>query len=166
MSSFEKLFPNLSVSKNLRNQSVFAINLRVYYFTFNWKLINLKFIGSYCRNKNYLMPQMCYREDQAISFAIVKACYPFTIKGESFSLLCHQPEAFPTSLKTLTLSITQRSQCLPQIWNGQAKAQQHRQAHFWSFGHTLGTTCPIGLQSVIGTPKLLQIVTYLGIKSS
>ena len=54
-------------------------------------------------------------KNQASSFAAIKACYPFTIKGELFSLLCYQPEAFPASLKTLTLDVTVRCQCLPQI---------------------------------------------------
>ena len=39
--------------------------------------------------------------EQTISFDIVKACYPFTIEGEAFSLLCYQPEAVPPSLTTL-----------------------------------------------------------------
>ena len=60
---------------------------------------------------------------QAISFKVVKACYPFTIKGWLFSLLCCQPEAVPVYLKTLTPLITLRCQYLPLIWNGQAKAQ-------------------------------------------
>ena len=54
-------------------------------------------------------------KNQAISFAAIKACYPFTIKGELFSLLCYQPEAFPASLKTLTLIVTEKCQYLPQI---------------------------------------------------
>ena len=54
-------------------------------------------------------------KNQASSFAAIKACYPFTIKGELFSLLCFQPEAFPASLKTLTLNVTVKCQCLPQI---------------------------------------------------
>ena len=60
---------------------------------------------------------------QAISFKVVKACYPFTIKGWLFSLLCCQPEAVPVYLKALTPLITLRCQYLPLIWNGQAKAQ-------------------------------------------
>ena len=49
------------------------------------------------------------------TFDAIKACYPPTIKGELFSLLCYQPEAFPASLKTLTRSVTGTLQCLPQI---------------------------------------------------
>ena len=62
-------------------------------------------------------------KSQAISFKVIKACYPFTIKGWLFSLLCCQPEAFPVYLKTLTSLVTRRWQYLPLIWNGQAKAQ-------------------------------------------
>ena len=62
-------------------------------------------------------------KNQAISFKAIKACYPFTIKGWLFSLLCYQPQAVPTYLKTLTPSLAQRCQYLPLIWNGQAKAQ-------------------------------------------
>ena len=75
--------------------------------------------------KKVLMPSsyLVLDKNQAISFKAIKACYPLTIKGELFSLLCYQPGAIPTSLKTLTLSIAQKRQYLPLIWNGQAKAQ-------------------------------------------
>ena len=66
---------------------------------------------------------LAFDKNQAISFKVIKACYPFTIKGWLFSLLCYQPEAFPVYLKTLTLLLTLRCQYLPLIWNGQAKAQ-------------------------------------------
>ena len=45
------------------------------------------------------------------TFDAIKACYPPTIKGELFSLLCYQPEAFPASLKTLRAQIALNSQC-------------------------------------------------------
>ena len=35
-------------------------------------------------------------KNQANSFATIKACYPFTIKGELFSLLCYQPRGDPS----------------------------------------------------------------------
>ena len=44
----------------------------------------------------------CYKhtghnlKNQASSFATIKACYPFTIKGELFSLLCYQPGGDPS----------------------------------------------------------------------
>ena len=38
-----------------------------------------------------LMHPMHSVKNQANSFATIKACYPFTIKGELFSLLCYQP---------------------------------------------------------------------------
>jgi len=63
------------------------------------------------------------RRDLAISFKAIKACYPFTIKGWLFSLLCYQPRAVPVYLTTLTPSIARGSQYWPLIWNGQAKAQ-------------------------------------------
>ena len=80
-------------------------------------------------------------KNQASSFAAIKACYPFTIKGELFSLLCYQPEAIPTSLKTLTLIVTVKCQCLPQIWNGQAKAQLLSRFILGRFSYTHGATC-------------------------
>eukprot|EP00347_Sterkiella_histriomuscorum_P000560 403375378 len=48
---------------------------------------------------------------QAITFDAIKACYPFTIKCESFSLLCCQPEAFPTSLTTMKAKTTLSPHC-------------------------------------------------------
>ena len=80
-------------------------------------------------------------KNQASSFATVKACYPFTIKGELFSLLCYQPEAFPASLKTLMPVTTNRHQCWPQIWNGQTKAQRHTRFILGRFSHTQSATC-------------------------
>ena len=68
-------------------------------------------------------PFLASDKNQAISFKAIKACYPFTIKGGLFSLLCYQPEAVPVSLKTLTPKIALQHQYLPLIWNGQAKAQ-------------------------------------------
>ena len=68
-------------------------------------------------------PFLAFDKNQAISFKAIKACYPFTIKGGLFSLLCYQPEAVPVSLKTLTPKIALKCQYLPLIWNGQAKAQ-------------------------------------------
>ena len=64
-----------------------------------------------------LMPPPFLAADkiQAISFKAIKACYPFTIKGGLFSLLCYQPEAVPVSLKTLTLKIALKCQYLPLI---------------------------------------------------
>ena len=77
------------------------------------------------------MPSLFLAPDknQAISFKAIKACYPFTIKGGLFSLLCYQPEAVPVSLKTLTPKIALKRQYLPLIWNGQAKAQPPWQVH-------------------------------------
>ena len=60
-------------------------------------------------------------ERRAISFDSVKVCYPFTIKGEWYSLLCCQPEAVPTSLTTFEDLITQISQCWPLIWMDKPK---------------------------------------------
>ena len=80
-------------------------------------------------------------KNQASSFAAIKACYPFTIKGELFSLLCYQPRAFPVSLKTLISAITCRHQCLPQIWNGQTKAQRLIRFILGRFSHTRRATC-------------------------
>ena len=60
-------------------------------------------------------PHLAPAKNQAISFKAIKACYPFTIKGEIFSLLCYQPEAVPASLKTLTPETALRNQYLPLI---------------------------------------------------
>ncbi len=60
-------------------------------------------------------PHLAPDKSQAISFKAIKACYPFTIKGGSFSLLCYQPEAVPTSLKTLTSKTALGNQYLPLI---------------------------------------------------
>ena len=60
-------------------------------------------------------PDLALDKHQAISFKAIKACYPFTIKGELFSLLCYQPEAVPTSLKTLTYLLALMCQYLPLI---------------------------------------------------
>ena len=95
----------------------------------------------------YRQKKKCYKhtghnlKNQASSFAAIKACYPFTIKGERFSLFCYQPEAFPASLKTLTLDVTVKCQCLPQIWNGQAKAQLPTRFILGRFSHTQSATC-------------------------
>lgn len=62
---------------------------------------------------------------QAITFDAIKACYPLTIKCEPFSLLCCQPEAFPTSLTTMKAKTTLSPHCWHLIWDGQAKAQRH-----------------------------------------
>ncbi len=48
---------------------------------------------------------------QAITFESIKACYPFTIKCELFSLLCYQPEALPASSTTLRARIALSPQC-------------------------------------------------------
>ena len=82
-----------------------------------------------------IVKKKCYKhtghnlKNQASSFATIKACYPFTIKGELFSLLCYQPEAFPASLKILTLIVTHKRRYLPQIWDGQTNARLHKQGH-------------------------------------
>ena len=84
------------------------------------------FVWKHCSKKNCVLMwylRLALDKIQAISFKVVKACYPFTIKGWLFSLLCCQPEAVPVYLKTLTPLITLRCQYLPLIWNGQAKAQ-------------------------------------------
>ena len=60
---------------------------------------------------------------QAITFDTIKACYPFTIKCELFSLLCYQPQAFPASSTTLKAPTARSPRCWHLIWNGQAKAQ-------------------------------------------
>ena len=68
------------------------------------------------QTKNLVPTQMlALAKIQAISFKAIKACYPFTIKGGLFSLLCYQPEAVPVSLKTLTFLIAHECQCLPLI---------------------------------------------------
>jgi len=60
-------------------------------------------------------PRLAPDKNQAISFKAIKACYPFTIKGGAFSLLCYQPEAVPPSLKTLTSRTAPGNQYLPLI---------------------------------------------------
>ena len=45
------------------------------------------------------------------TFTAIKACYPPTIKGELFSLLCYQPRAVPASLTTLNEPIARNTQC-------------------------------------------------------
>ena len=69
------------------------------------------------KEQKVMMPSLFLALDknQAISFKAVKACYPFTIKGGLFSLLCDQPEAVPVSLKTLTPKIALKCQYLPLI---------------------------------------------------
>jgi hypothetical protein len=67
--------------------------------------------GRHLMPASYLAPD----KDQAISFKAIKACYPLTIKGGLFSLLCYQPEAVPTSLKTLTYLLALIYQYLPLI---------------------------------------------------
>ena len=69
------------------------------------------------KEQKVMMPSLFLALDknQAISFKAVKACYPFTIKGGLFSLLCYQPEAVPVSLKTLTPKIALQHQYLPLI---------------------------------------------------
>ena len=48
---------------------------------------------------------------QAITFDTIKACYPFTIKCELFSLLCYQPQAFPASSTTLKAPTARNPRC-------------------------------------------------------
>ncbi len=101
---------------------------------------------------------MCDREDWAISFATVKACYPLTIKGELFSLLCFQPKAFPTSLKTLTRPITRMSQYLPQIWNGQAKAPRHARLILGPSAAHRGEPARLGYRVLFDFPQVLVVI--------
>jgi hypothetical protein len=62
-------------------------------------------------SKRMLKQTMNNPGNETISFNLARACYPFTIEGEEFSLLCCQPQAFPPSLTTMVLWITPVAHC-------------------------------------------------------
>ena len=107
-------------------------------------------------------PFLASDKNQAISFKAIKACYPFTIKGGLFSLLCCQPRAVPVSLKALMPRTTPKHQYLPLIWNGQAKARPPQQVHSQPYEHIAphDLQCHREPKNSQATPKLYLLITY------
>ena len=130
----------IKLSKELNHKNKRAKDITELNFSFFWWNLNERSSWQSKKDSACKHPGHNYK-DQASSFAAIKACYPFTIKGEPFSLLCYQPQAFPASLKTLTLVATDKCQYLPQIWNGQAKAQLLIRFILGHFSHTQSATC-------------------------
>lgn len=131
----------------------------------NWKMI-IWLLWSYLyhlvKNNKKLFDAIALRipvRSQAITFDAIKACYPFTIKCEPFSLLCCQPEAFSTSLTTMKAKTTQSPHCWHLIWNGQAKAQRHNR--FTLSPTSTRRTKPTMLQRASSPERHQQYITHI-----